>query len=304
MRVYVTGGRGFVGRHLDRELRACGLEVVGCDLDASEVDVTDRAALGRALEAAAPDAVVHLAAQSSVARSFSDPAATFRVNYLGTLHLLELLEQRHPRARVVLVGSADQYGGRPLGSPPLRESDSLLPSSPYARSKSAAELLGRAAIARGARVFAVRAFNHTGPGQAAHFVAASFADQLARIARGEREPVLRVGNLESARDFLHVSDVVRAYAELVTGDAPPGVYNIATGRAHTIRELLDALVAQSGVAVSIEIDPERVRPTDQLSGDASRLRERTGWEPRVALDGLARALVDDWRARAAELSGA
>lgn len=304
MRVYVTGGRGFVGRHLDRELRARGLEVVGCDHDASEVDVTDRAALGRALAAAAPDAVVHLAAQSSVARSFSDPAATFRVNYLGTLHLLELLEQQHPRARVVLVGSADQYGGRPLGSPPLRESDSLLPSSPYARSKSAAELLGRAAIARGARVFAVRAFNHTGPGQAAHFVAASFAEQLAHIARGEREPVLRVGNLESARDFLHVSDVVRAYAELVTGDAPPGVYNIATGRAHTIRELLDALVAQSGVEVSIEIDPERVRPTDQLSGDASRLRERTGWEPRVALDAIARALVDDWRARAAELSGA
>ncbi|MEZ4218603.1 MAG: GDP-mannose 4,6-dehydratase [Myxococcota bacterium] len=299
MRVYVTGGRGFVGRHLERRLRALGLDVLGCDAGAAEVDVTDRDAIRRALDEAAPDAVVHLAAQSSVARSFAEPASSFRVNYLGAVNLLDAVAAQPRRPRVLLVGSADQYGGRAPGSPPLRESDALRPASPYARSKAAAELLGRAAIARGADVVAVRAFNHSGPGQAPHFVAASFAEQLAQVAAGRRAPVLRVGNLASVRDLLHVDDVVDAYAALLTPDAPPGVYNVASGRPHAIRELLDALVAAADVDVAIEVDPARVRPTDQLTGDAAKLRAATGWEPAHDLAALARALTEDFRARVA-----
>ena len=299
MRAYVTGGQGFVGQRLGPALEARGYEVLGCAPGDDEVDITDPERLARALEDAAPDAVVHLAAQSSVARSFADPEGCFRVNYVGTLNLLRAVERTAPRARVLLVGSADQYGGQQPGDPPLRESDPMSPRSPYARSKAAGELLGLRAIEAGRYLFAVRAFNHTGPGQADHFVAPSFARQLAEIAAGRREAVMRVGNLASLRDFLHVDDVIEAYATLLASDAPPGVYNIASGQAHSIQQLLDALIAASGVEVRIEADPERFRPTDQLLGDATKLRSATGWVPRHAFRDIPSALFEDWRQRVA-----
>ena len=297
MRAYVTGGHGFVGQRLRPALEARGWKVVGCDRAVPEVDITDPERIGEAFASAAPDAVIHLAAQSSVARSFEDPLTTFRVNYLGTLQVLRAVERVAPSARVLMIGSADQYGGQKLGDPPLRESDPLVPSSPYARTKSAGEALGLQAIQAGRHLYAVRSFNHTGPGQADHFVAPSFARQLAEIANGQRDPLMRVGNLASVRDFLHVDDVIDAYATLLGSDASPGVYNIASGEAHSIQELLDGLIEASGATVRIETDPARFRPTDQLLGDPSRLREATGWVPKHAFRDIAIALMDDWRER-------
>ncbi len=294
MRVYVTGARGFVGRRLVAHLVANGHSVHGSE---RETDVCDVSALGHEIAAAAPDAVVHLAAQSSVAASFRDPEGCFRVNYQGSLNLLGSVERAAPRARVLLVGSADQYGGQPLGTPALRETDPLSPGSPYARSKAAAEELGERWNQRGGNVVMTRSFNHTGPGQADHFVAPSFARQVAEIAAGLHPPSMSVGNLDSVRDFLHVDDVIEAYSALLEAPAEPGVYNVASGEPRTIGELLDALLARVGIEPRIEIDPDRLRPTDQLLGDASKLRRTTGWRAQRRFSELIDDIASDWLER-------
>ena len=290
----MTGARGFVGTRLVQHLEQGGHRVTAAD---REVDVRDGGALCASLRAAAPEAVVHLAAQSSVAASFRDPAGCYEINYLGGLNLLRALDRVAPAARLLLVGSADEYGGQPPGAPALQESDPLLPQSPYARSKLAIEQLGLRANSRGGNVVATRSFNHTGPGQDDRFVAPSFARQTAEIAAGLREPRIRVGNLESVRDFLHVDDVIEAYAALLEPGVAPGVYNVASGVPHTIRDLLDALLARAEVEAQIEVDPARIRPTDQLLGSADKLRRETGWSPSRGFSGMVDALADDWRER-------
>ncbi len=262
-----------------------------------EIDVTDAAALRGALRDFAPQAVVHLAALSSVALSFREPERCYRINFLGTRTLLDCVEQVCPEARVLLVGSADQYAATRPGSAGFDERTPLAPRSPYARSKAAAELLGQRRAARGLDVVRIRAFNHSGRGQDDAFVLSSFARQLAAIRRGDRPAVMRVGNLDSVRDFLHVDDVVRAYLSLLDPAAPADVYNVASERGQPIGELLASLIALAGVDPEVEIDPERWRPTDWLVGDASKLRDVTGWAPRVPIEALLQELFDDWLER-------
>lgn len=294
MRVFVTGAAGFVGGHLLPRLRDAGAEVTATD---REVDVTDAASLGAALHAARPDGLIHLAAQSSVQASIADPAQAFRLNYLGSRNVLRTVEREAPKARVLLIGSSDAYGSGDAGDRLIAETDPLLPESPYARSKAAAELLGALACDRGLDVVRVRAFTHIGPGQTDRFVAASFARQVAEIAEGVREAKLVVGNLDSVRDFLDVRDVVNAYTMLLDPKVPAGTYNVASGRGVAIREILDELMSLAGVSATIEVDPERFRPTDHRIGDATRLREATGWEPRIPLRDTLAEMLEDWRRR-------
>lgn len=294
MRVFVTGAGGFVGRRLQPRLEAAGHAVIGVD---REVDVTREDALRRAVADARPDAIVHLAAMSSVAESWQRPAECYRLNFLGTRRLLRAIEAEAPLARVLLVGSADQYAATTPQAKPLDEATPLRPRSPYARSKAAAERLGEAAAARGLDIVRVRAFNHTGAGQPDAFVVSSFARQVAAIADGRQPPVLRVGNLDSVRDFLHVDDVLAAYVALLDPRVPADVYNVASERAMPIREVLDVLVRLADVTPRVEIDPERHRPTDWLVGDAGRLRAATGWRPTIDFEGIADELLADWSAR-------
>ncbi len=234
---------------------------------------------------------------SSVAQSFREPELCYRLNFIGTRNLLAGVARRCPEARVLLIGSADQYSPTAAAGEPIDESQPLRPRSPYARTKAAAELLGQFAAQGGMDVVRLRAFNHTGAGQPDAFVVSSFARQIARIRLGLQEPIMRVGNLASVRDFLHVDDVLRAYLALLDRRVPAETYNLASGRSTSIQEILDWLIARARVDPRIERDPDRWRETDWLVGDASRLREATGWQPEIELESILEELYQDWLAK-------
>jgi GDP-4-dehydro-6-deoxy-D-mannose reductase len=292
VRVFVTGARGFVGGHLVPRLRDEGFEVTATDLD---LDVCDRAAVEAKLKQAAPEAIVHLAAQSSVAASTEDPERTHRINYGGALSVLEGALRCGSRPRVLLVGSADQYGRAVPGSPPFTEDSPLAPASAYASSKAKAEQLGTSFLDAGLEVVRIRAFSHSGPGQSDVFALSSFARQIAEIEAGRREPVLRVGNLDSVRDYLDVDDVVEAYLRLLDPTVKADIYNVASGVGTRLGNLLDALLDLADPRPSIERDPERYRPADCSIGDASRLRAVTGWKPSVSIERMLERLLSDWK---------
>ena len=250
-----------------------------------EADLLDGTALAHAVRVAAPDAVVHLAGLAHVGESWKRQQEYFRINVQGTENLLAAAAGM----QVVVASSAEVYGVVPEAEQPIRESRPVAPSSPYAQTKAAAE---RLALASGAVV--VRSFNLVGAGQSKSFVLPGLAAQLARIARHRQEPVLWVGNLEARRDFLHIDDGVEAYRLLAAAGRAGEVYNLASGRAWSIREALDRLLTISGVQARVEIDPKRLRANDLplLLGDAARLRA-VGWAPRRTFD---EALAGLWAA--------
>ncbi len=291
MRVLVTGASGFVGQRLVPRLEAAGHLPLAVD---REVEISSEPALAAVLRDGAPDAIIHLAALSSPPLSAREPALAYRVNFLGTRALLRAMQRERPSARLIAVGTGDAYPITQPGAPPWTEDAPLAPRSPYARTKVGAEQLCTLAAEDGLDVIRVRAFNHTGAGQAPGFVAPDFASQIAAIAQGELAPAMRVGNLESVRDFLDVDDVVEAYLSMLDPEVPPRVYNVASGRATRIGDLLDALCALAGVTPKIEVDPRRHRPTDACFGDATRLREATGWAPRIELEATLRGLLESF----------
>ena len=295
MRILITGVAGFVGSRLARHLLERRDRVSGTYIDARpdlprvelfEAEVLDRAALERAVRSAAPDAVVNLAGLSHIGDSWDWRRMPdyFRVNVAGTENVLRAAEGRP----VVIASSADVYGQVPESEQPIAESRPVAPQTPYALTKAAAE---RLALAHGAVI--VRSFNLIGPGQAPKFALASWASQLAAIRRGERPPVLEVGDLSTARDFLHVDDGAEAYRLLAERGERGGIYNLASGTAVPMRDALARLLAISGVHAEVKEGVYPPRPFDipYLSGDAGRLRA-LGWEPRRSLDD---ALKDIWR---------
>jgi len=305
VRAYVTGGSGFVGRWLGAHLEGEGDEVVLTD---SEVDVTDGEALTAAVVPVAPDVIYHLAALAHVGRSWADPARTFQVNALGTLQVLEAASRCTRPPVVIVVSSAEVYG-QAVGDAPLTESAELRPVTPYAVSKVAAEYLAlQAWLGRGVRTVRVRPFNHVGPGQSSDFVVSALAERIAR-AEGEGGGEVRVGNLNAARDFTDVRDVVRAYrllaATALDNSALAGdVYNVATGRAITIAEVARRLCALANVPIELVPDPALFRPVDVpvFVGDAARLRSVTGWAPRIPFDETLADMFDHWRTQRARQS--
>ena len=294
MHALVTGALGFVGLNLVPALESAGFRVSGVD---RELEIADPAAVDGLVQRLRPDVIVHLAAQSSVAVSGAAPVETFRTNFLGTRSVLEAANRLDAPVRVLVVGSADEYASASPGDPPFRESSPLRPRSPYARSKAAADLLAAGYARRGLDVVRVRAFNHTGPGQTDVFVLPAFARQVAEISCGLREPEMRVGNLDSIRDFLDVSDVVAAYLKLLDPSTPSGVYNVASGTGTPLRQHLDVLFDLAGVSPVVEIDPKLHRPTDLSVGDSGKLRDATGWAPRVPFDDTLRRMLESWRER-------
>jgi GDP-4-dehydro-6-deoxy-D-mannose reductase len=312
MRILVTGCRGFVGKHLVPLLEERGHDVIEADRTlgpgAFAFDVTDAAAVAAAIESARPDAIAHLAAQAFVPDSQEDPAATFDANVGGTLNVLEAVRRRRGSeagARVLIASSAEVYGMQPARAYPLSESAPPLPRNPYAASKVAAEELALAyAHSYGVDAVVTRAFNHIGTGQDERFAVADFAAQLARIASGG-EPRLLVGNLDASRDFLDVRDVCAAYAVLLEGGGAAGeIYNVCSGVATTMKDVLRQLIMIARVPVEVRDNPERMRAADipVSVGTATKLHDATGWLPRIPLGATLRAVYDDARNRLAVVS--
>lgn len=312
MRVLVTGAGGFVGPHLCRLLAAQpgwtvdavsrGPADLPAGVRAHRHDLLDAAATARLLIALRPAVIVHLAGQSSVARSLQDPAGTLTTNVLGLLHLLEGCRAGGLDPLIIVAGSAEEYGRSARAHAPLTEDCPLEPVNPYAVSKVAQELLGQQYhLSHGLRVVRLRLFNHIGPGQRAGFALTDFARQIAAIEAGRQPPVVRVGNLAAQRDFLDVRDVAGAYLAAIERARPGAVYNVGSGQALSIRAMLDLLLAQARVTVMVEYDPARARPADipLLLADASRFRAATGWQPTIPIERSLADILDDWRARVA-----
>ncbi|HXZ62616.1 MAG TPA: GDP-mannose 4,6-dehydratase, partial [Acidimicrobiales bacterium] len=293
MRAFVTGGKGFVGSWLVSHLQERGDEVVAVD---REIDVCDAAALRSALTDAAPDAVYHLAALTHVGRSWADPEQVVRVNVLGTLHVLEAARRCRPVPRVLVVSSAEVYGALDESALPAGEDSVLAPVTPYAASKVAAEFVAvQAHLGNGVPVIRVRPFNHVGPGQAEGFVVPGLAKRIVEARRQGRD-TLPVGNLSARRDLTDVRDVVRAYRLLVERGQPGEVYNVCSGRAWSIAEVADRLLATAGAELKLVEDPDLVRPVDVplLVGDPGRIRVAVGWVPEIPIDRTLADVLDEW----------
>ena len=309
----VTGATGVAGSHLvdhllDHESRvAAWAHVRGRQAHLAgdsrvvweTVDLLDRPAVARALASLQPSAIYHCAGIAHVGESWSKPVRALSVNVLGTHHVLEGVRDAGLRCPVLVTGSALVY--RPSMNF-LREDDAIGPSDPYGVSKLAQEML--AARQLHGPVFIVRPFNHAGPRQSPTYVTSSFARQIAEIEAGLHEPVLRVGNLESQRDITDVRDTVRAYRLVVKHGSPARPYNVCSGQAYRIRDLLDRLVGQSRTPIRVEPDPERLRPSDNpmIAGDRSRIGAETGWEPKIPIQQTLDDLLDYWRAQTARQS--
>ncbi|MBN2346884.1 MAG: GDP-mannose 4,6-dehydratase [Candidatus Aminicenantes bacterium] len=305
-RILVTGCSGFLAAHLLRRLqRRPGNKLFGItevpgftfpDVEVFQVDIRRREDIAHMLEIIRPDLTFHLAAVTSVGYAWKNPELTYEVNFLGTSNLLEALQASAPESRLLLMSSAEVYRAR--DGEPLGESSPLLCQNPYALSKMAMELLGDLyGRAFGMRSFKVRAFNFTGPGQDRNFVASDFAAQIAAIEKGERPPVIRVGNLEAVRDFSDVRDVAR-YLEVIAAGAQGGeLFNVCSGSTFSIRRLLDVLLEQARVPIHVEVDPDRFRPLDNpvLRGDAGLIRRRFGLEPEYPIERTLGDLLDSWR---------
>lgn len=292
MRALITGGRGFVGGWLGAHLREAGDEVLVVD---AETDVTDEAAVDRALSAAAPDAVYHLAARSHVGDSWRDPLDVLRVNVLGTAAVLAAARRAKHDATVLVISSAEVYGALGPDELPVAEEAAVRPATPYAASKAAAEDVAlQAWRGYGQRVVVVRPFNHVGPGQPPTFAVPALARRVAE-ARRTRATELVVGTVTTRRDFTDVRDVVRAYRLLIERGEPGTVYNVCSGTDVAIADVARRLMALAGVDLQLVTDPALVRPVDVpvLRGDPSRLRAATGWSPAISLDETLRDVLSD-----------
>jgi len=313
-RILITGCTGFVGIHLVEQCRKryphaqlfgiTGHKTLQTDTPGmSDVkiwvaDMTLPEATRQVVAMSQPDLIIHLAAQSSVSVSWKDPLGTLDVNAGGVIHLLEAVRSEKITPRVVLVGSGEQYGIVHPEDIPIREECLFRPVNPYAVSKVTQDLYGyQYFVAYGLPILRARPFNHFGPRQTSTFVIANFARQIALIEVARTEPVLSVGNLEVWRDFLPVDDVVAAYLAIAEQGKPGEAYNIGSGQARSIKEILDLLLSFARVPIQLREDPARLRPIDVplLKADTSRLRTDTHWKPVVQFEFALQQTLDYWR---------
>lgn len=294
MKVLVTGAGGFVGEYLVKLLKAHNHDIVAIGINNGTflkelsipthvVNILDYPVLRETMQNVVPDAVIHLAAVSNVPISWNKPGLTIDVNIHGTVNVLQALYEVNPKAKFLNIGSSDEYGLTAKCGKPLTEDMPCQPQNPYSISKYCTEqMVLQLGKKYGMNVISTRSFNHFGPGQAQGFVVSDFASQIKAIEAGEQEPVIRVGDLSAARDFTFVSDVVEAYVALIEKDVESGVYNVCSGKAITVQEILNMMLSLSSKDIKVEIDENKFRPSEVpfFIGCADKLSKATNWKVR------------------------
>ena len=313
MSILVTGAAGFAGGHLLNLLSSQGARVIAWHRPGGAppveltgvrwraVDITDAAAVRQAIAADEPTAIYHCAGESHVARSNQQTTSTYEINVRGTHHLVDAVRRAGVRARLVVPSSAMVYAS---SGEALTEDQPLVPQGAYAVSKLAQEMTALRARDDGLKVAVARAFNHVGPRQDPFFAASGFARRIADIEAGKWEPEIAVGNLDARRDIHDVRDTVRAYQLILERGTDGRAYNVCSGRAIQIGELLDKLLAHARVPIKIRVDPARYRPNDVplLLGNPARLTSELGWLPTISLDQTIEDVLAYWRGRSASPS--
>jgi GDP-4-dehydro-6-deoxy-D-mannose reductase len=306
MRALVTGANGFVGKHLVPFLLQKGYEVCGtyhghADEGSREryrmvpLDVADKETMLKLVGEFNPSEIYHLA---GVAVSTGQPRRDYyRVNFGGSLNLFDVVMQTDPNTRVLFIGSSNEYGPVPAECQPIRESESLCPTSHYAASKAAADLAACSYAAEGLQVIRVRAFNHNGPGQTTDYVCSRLAKLVAEVSLGLREPVIEAGNLDAVRDFTDVRDVVRAYWLLLQKARSGDVYNVCSQRAFGVRDTIVKLASAAAVEIEVRTRADLLRKTDipVLVGNREKIFQDTGWEPQIDFGQTLNDLLLWWR---------
>jgi len=311
----ITGIAGFVGSHLAELLLKEGFEVYGLcrprsktdhiesiknQLHLEDADLLDSHSLYTTISRIKPDYIFHLAAQSFVPTSWVSPSVTLEVNIIGSANLFEAVRQAKIESVIQIACSSEEYGLVYPNEVPIKETNPLRPQSPYGVSKVAMDYLGyQYFCSYGMKIIRTRGFNHTGPRRGETFVTSNFAKQIALIEKGKQDPVIHVGNLEMQRDWTDVRDMVRAYLLSVTKCDPGEVYNICTGKAVVVKDMLNILLSKSKVQVKIQEDPNRMRPSDVpvLIGDNTKFVEKTGWKAEIPFEKTMEDLLNYWRER-------
>lgn len=307
----IIGAAGFVGSYLAKELQtAHSMEVHATKLPQEKLEIEhvqihdlnilDKEEIISLFYEVRPDYIFHLAAQSSVSVAWKNPGLTIDINVKGGINVMDAVRELFYKPNVLLIGSGEEYGHIREGETPIKEDNHLRPGNIYAATKACQNMLANIyAQAYGMNLMMVRAFNHIGPCQSPIFVVSDFCKQVAEIESGKKEPVMYVGNLAAKRDFTDVRDVVRAYALLVQMGKAGETYNVGSGHAYAIREILDLIISLSDTDIRVEIDPNKIRPVDVpiIEADITKLNQATGWKPIIPLRQTIQETLDYWRAR-------
>lgn len=305
----IIGAAGFVGDYLiDHIQRNCIWSIAVTKLpqenilkkriEILDLNLLDPQEVENLLGKIQPDYIFHLAAQSSVALSWKNPGLTVDVNIKGTINLLEAVRKLKKQPSLLLIGSGEEYGYVLESEIPITEETLPRPGNIYAATKACQNMLGKIYCdAYQMNIMSVRAFNHIGPNQAPLFVVSDFCKQVAEIEKGLREPIIRVGNLSARRDFTDVRDVVRAYIMLMEHGVSGATYNVGSGKAIAIQEILDEILKMAGCRIEVVVDSAKLRPVDVpiIEADIRKLRETTGWNPEIPLSRTLRETLDYWR---------
>lgn len=306
-KVLIFGAGGFVGRYLAQEFLISGYQVVGsdkvnngtlpADVEFIEADLLNTDAVNKIVEDVQPDMIVNLAAISSVGASWSIPQVTMSVNVIGALNIMEAARKCKPMPKVMFIGSSEEYEE---SDQPISEATPLNANNPYGISKMAQERFAEVYRERyGMRIYCVRPFNHTGIGQRDSFVLPSFCKQVAEIEQSGEPGVIKVGNLSAKRDFSDVRDIVRAYRMIIESDDCTKIYNVGSGQAFGLNELLDYIVSLSSQEIAVEVDPARFRPVDTpiICCDYSKIEQELGWKPEHGIKETLKEIFEHFSSR-------
>jgi len=307
MKALIVGGAGFVGSYLIDHLRECKWSICvtkmqhenfKSDVEVFDLNILIKDDIVNLLNEVKPDYIFHLAAQSSVALSWKNPALTIDVNIKGAVNLLDAVRELDYKPRILLIGSGEEYGHIKQEETPITEDNATRPGNIYAATKVAQNLIGRIySEAYDMDIVMVRAFNHIGPNQSPMFVVADFCKQVAEIEKGLREPVIKVGNLSAQRDFTDVRDVVKSYALLVQKGKNGETYNVGSGKAIAIADILKMILSMTEADIKIEVDENKLRPVDVpiIEADVTKLTSATGWHRNIKLEETIADTLNYWR---------